>query len=361
MTSTNRQNVTGITISSVWKTYFGFTLFAPLGGNDVYLIDMKGEVVHKWKVPQKPACYGRLLPNGHLLFAGRNDNSELAGFRGSGGFLMELDWNGNMIWEYQDDYLHHSFCRLRDGKMLVLKWVPVPGGISSKVRGGIKGTERDGVMWGDAIEEITPFGGKTWEWKAHEHLDVEKDVICPLDPRDEWTHANYISVSGNGNILISFCRTNTIAIIDRSTGDICWRWGAPYELGHQNGAEFLPEGNILVFDNGLHPPGFDFGYSRILEVNPENDRVVWDYHTASFSLFYSSVMGGCQRLPNGNTLICESINGRIFEVTPACEIVWEYISPHYHDTGIFGHSNIMFSAFRYGPDYEGLAGIESGS
>jgi len=40
-------------------------------------------------------------------------------------------------------------------------------------------------------------------------------------------------------------------------------------------------------------------------------------------------MGGVRRLPNGNTLICETIHGRIFQVTPDGEIVWEYINPNF--------------------------------
>jgi hypothetical protein len=35
-------------------------------------------------------------------------------------------------------------------------------------------------------------------------------------------------------------------------------------------------------------------------------------------------------LPNGNTLIVETENGRGFEVTRAGEIVWEFISPKRH-------------------------------
>jgi hypothetical protein len=34
-----------------------------------------------------------------------------------------------------------------------------------------------------------------------------------------------------------------------------------------------------------------------------------------------------QRLPNGNTLITEETGGRIFEVTPDREIVWEFVNP----------------------------------
>jgi hypothetical protein len=34
-----------------------------------------------------------------------------------------------------------------------------------------------------------------------------------------------------------------------------------------------------------------------------------------------------QRLPNGNTLITESDNGRVFEVTRDGEVVWEFFMP----------------------------------
>ena len=47
--------------------------------------------------------------------------------------------------------------------------------------------------------------------------------------------------------------------------------------------------------------------------------------------FYTHVMGGVERLSNGNTLIVESVNGRIFEVTPDCELVWDYINPDFED------------------------------
>ncbi len=38
-------------------------------------------------------------------------------------------------------------------------------------------------------------------------------------------------------------------------------------------------------------------------------------------------MSGANRLPNGNTLICESVDGTIFEVTPKKETVWKYVNP----------------------------------
>ena len=64
--------------------------------------------------------------------------------------------------------------------------------------------------------------------------------------------------------------------------------------------------------------------------------------------FFSPYISGAQRLPNGNTLICEGVHGRIFEVTPARDVVWEYISPFFFDeSGRPGVNNWVFRAFRY--------------
>lgn len=43
--------------------------------------------------------------------------------------------------------------------------------------------------------------------------------------------------------------------------------------------------------------------------------------------FYSSFISSARRLPNGNTLICEGMYGRIFQVTQSGETVWEYMNP----------------------------------
>jgi hypothetical protein len=75
----------------------------------------------------------------------------------------------------------------------------------------------------------------------------------------------------------------------------------------------------------------------VLEINPQTLEVVWTYSAreAGFaplvddSKFYSVLVSSAQRLPNGNTLICEGADGRFLEVRPDCQIVWEYISPHW--------------------------------
>ena len=66
---------------------------------------------------------------------------------------------------------------------------------------------------------------------------------------------------------------------------------------------------------------------------------VWVYDDREF--FHSNFTSAVQRLRNGNTLITEAWHGRIFEVTPEKETVWEYVAPQ-------GRAN---RAYRYPYDY----------
>jgi hypothetical protein len=113
-------------------------------------------------------------------------------------------------------------------------------------------------------------------------------------------------------------------------------------------AEGLPgAGNVFLFDNhgsAFFPPAWGDRLwqanpsSRVLEVDPIAKKVVWQYtaHASRRPLweFHSSFISSARRLPNGNTLINEGMRGRLFQVTPAGEIVWEYVSPYFGELDI---------------------------
>jgi hypothetical protein len=83
-------------------------------------------------------------------------------------------------------------------------------------------------------------------------------------------------------------------------------------------------GNILIFDNGIGCRSIAHeGCSYILEINPVTKEIVWLYEKSH--RFFSANSGVQQRLSNGNTLITSSCGGRVFEVTPSCQIVWEWV------------------------------------
>lgn len=366
-----RRNVEGVILYNKAKAYEGYTLFIATGCLDVWLIDMYGRFVHRWRVPNPTGLHGYLLPNGNLLYCGRKGLEECdeklrhlgTALAGRGGDIIEMDWDGNLVWKYEDQYQNHTICRMSNGNTLISRFIWIPDELRVRVRGGIPGTERlpngEYAMWTDGFQEVTPDGKVVWEWSAIDHLDPEKNTICPLCPRSEWTHSNSAVELPDGNIVFCYRHISTIGIIDKPTGKIIWQWG-PGEVFHQHDPTLVENGNILLFDNGSHrldPNGEGINYSKVLEVNPRTNKIEWEYKASPPQSFYSWLMGGCQRLPNGNTLICDSEIGRTFEVTREGEIVWDYTFPFYSNyLPIFRLANHVFRAYRYGPDFPGLKG-----
>ena len=342
----------GMTLHEPRKAYQGYTLISPMEGTTTYLLDMDGRIVHQWLLRYRPGDYGYLLGNGNLLIAGRTNKGPVT-IGGRSGIIMEYDWDGNLVWEYEDPTLHHDFCRMPNGNTMVLGWELVPPEIQSKVQGGVPNSEPPGGLWCDYFREVSQEGNTIWEWHAYQHLDPEMDSICPLHRRDEWTHSNTCSVLPDGDILTSWRLLDQVAIVDKTTGAFKWKWGRE-ELGHQHDPNLLENGNILIFDNGWHTLTAPSPGSRIIEVNPKTDRIEWEYKTQPPWDFFSSFISGAQRLPNGNTLICEGMTGRVFEVTYAGEKVWEYLNPFYGADERFGNVNRLFRAYRYSPDFPGF-------
>jgi hypothetical protein len=113
----------------------------------------------------------------------------------------------------------------------------------------------------------------------------------------------------------------------------------------------LENGNILypsrVSQGESSPlfPGFCGGDT--IEMDWDNN-IVWkhtddrQHHTI-------------QRLSNGNTVICDSWSGRIFEVNREGELVWEYISP-FRGSIVGMDTTMMWRAHRYLADYPGFKG-----
>jgi hypothetical protein len=208
----------------------------------------------------------------------------------------------------------------------------------------------------------------------------------PFPVAYDWLHINSIAWLGENrwydggderfhpdNIIFSARNTDIIAIISRRTGDIVWRVGPDYTAGNrehalgpiigQHHAHMIPrglpgEGNILLFDNGGRS-GYGYGddpvasaaereYSRVVEFDPVDLTLVWQYGKPSGPQYMSSiVISAAQRLPNGNTLVTIGVEGRLIEVTPDKEKVWEFSSPF---VTALGNSSV-YRAYRVPPEW----------
>ena len=346
----------GVTEYQRERTFDGVTLFSPLIQQNTYLIGMNGEIIHRWALEAQPGNYAYLLPNGNLFVAVKTPKGPVE-LSAKGGKIQELDWNGNVVWEYQDDFQHHDFRRCQNGNTIYLGWELLPAEAALRVKGGIPGTEHEKGIYGDYIREVNQAGETVWEWHAHEHMKIENYPIAPLVRRMEWAHPNAVQPLANGDVAVSWRHNNLIAIIDRKTGKFKFEWSG-MELGHQHDFQVLENGNCLVFLNT--PPGIGGGGgSTVLEFDPKTKETIWEYQGKPPYTFRSPMISGAQRLKNGNTLICEGQWGRIFEVTPQKEVVWEYISPFFvPDTPAKRESgtNCVFRAYRYdldGPEIQG--------
>lgn len=205
-------------------------------------------------------------------------------------------------------------------------------------------------------------------------------------------------------------------------GDLLYRWGNPENYGrgtpedrtlfNQHEVRWVPQGfqgagNLTMFNNDIRNPNnklpsvlgammesgsadpeisiADIGnYSAIYEITmptsnkgvyiiPESgkigpDSLSWQYTAPDKYSLFSPIMSSAQRLKNGNTLITSGIDGRILEVTPEGENVWEFRNPYKYDYklpdgGVAqpGGSITLFGLFRsllYDKNYAAFEGKE---
>ena len=342
---------TGLTAHDPAQASPGYTLYAPMSGSgEVYLLDGKGEVAHQWQLPYPPGLYGYLLPNGNLFYGGKvRDDGGWDVFeamkRFKGGVMLEVDWDGNIVWEHRDRYHHHDARRTASGVCLYMTVKRMDDGQAAQVRGGQPGSDAGG-MWADVLVEVDAGGNRVWEWHAAEHLDPGRHVITFNDLRDEWSHGNTVVPLADNRVMFSFRNISTVGIIDKGSGNIVWQVGDDV-LAQQHDPSMLDNGNVLIYDNGSHSRHNPMPASRVIEVNPASNEIVWEYRDNPPFNFFSAYISGARRLRNGNTLITEGHFGRIFQVTPAGEVVWEYINPHFAPNEQGYVVNSVFRATHY--------------
>jgi len=311
------------------------TLYSSRLTEEAHLIDLDGQEVHRWAYPQGETWhYAEMLPDGHLVAIIKEQENA------SPGMIFELDWDSKLVWK-ADVAAHHDFDRLDNGNTLVVCREYV-----------VDEALRPGDLKSDVILELTPGGETVWEWHAHEHVrDIAElvPVTFPLEFRD-WGHMNTVESLPHGpaaakdprfragNVLFSCRSIDTIGVIDKETGKLVWAWG-PGVIDKQHMPTMLPNGHILVYDNGLKSKR-----TRIIEIDPPGGEIVWEYQADPPESFFSPSRGSNQRLPNGNTFIADSDSGRLFEVTPDGQTVWEFLTP---DLMKDGRRQPLYRSIRY--------------
>jgi hypothetical protein len=353
--------VTTVTINQPAKTFAGFTLYAcasaDASNTQVFLMNMRGEVVHKWEIPFSMvwpdprhlpgrvqdflvcifACH--LYPNGDLLVVFHGLEHYVNGYG-----LAKLDKASKVIWKYPAN-VHHDVDVGEDGTIYAIQHQMV-----DDMPKGLEFIQTPTRL--DYLVMLTSEGKP--KKKPISILEAFRDspysaLLASLDRRgvkdkkptgltgarfdavvltQDVLHANFVTVLRRdlaskfpafkaGQVLISLRHLDSIAVMDVEKGSIVWAARGPWQGQHD--PQFLDNGHLLLFDNRSLPRG-----SRVLEYDPQTLAIPWSYPGVDGTAFYSSERGMCQRLPNGNTLIVNSEGGELFEVTQAKAIVWSF-------------------------------------
>ena len=339
MKSTIERRNLGLTGYKELLSAGGYTLYAPQTENGrVVLIDILGDVYHEWKMPVRPGRDAVILKNGNLGYNGSNRWSAKlypAWDIWHGGHFMEATWDGDIVWEYEDAYHHHDAQWLDNGNLLYTVAADVP--------------IRKFDMQSDIVREVNRKGEVVWEWRAWEHLTLEEWPIQECFSDDHWPMINGIQQYGEV-VLMSLRTTSGIIAVHKTTGDIVWKLKYPFVA--QQHSPVMTDRGVLCFDNGNMRPS-SIHHSRAIEYDYGSEEVIWEYKDEMPPAFFSPYMGSVQRLWNDNTLICESAFGRLFEVTPDGDVVWEFVIPDFGEYPaplnefITGRHNSCFKAHRY--------------
>ncbi|HXE71803.1 MAG TPA: arylsulfotransferase family protein [Candidatus Nitrosotenuis sp.] len=218
--------------------------------------------------------------------------------------LVRLDSAGQPLWFTQEACYHHDVAVDPRGRI----YVP-SGDLGATMPNGRPNTR------GNCLS-VLDFHGRELE-------RIPVDTLLPEGGREPWYYfinsvrlvAEEIpGVARRGDVLLGLPHLGAVALIDPEARQLRWYWNLPVRYTHD--AHFYGA-NLLIFDNG----GLDAERSEVVELDPRTGEKVWSYQAEGF---HSGWGGSAQRLPNGNTLITQAVEGRVFEVTPQGEVVWEY-------------------------------------
>jgi hypothetical protein len=317
------------------------------------LIDMNGDEVHSWDI-----AYSKVWPKAkHLIFQAPDGaicihgahlypNGDIVLSFGSGNFpygggLVKIDKDSHILWSISENthhdvnldddgniwacahYLHSSrderfplldppffedylLCASPSGK--VIKRISM---LEAIYRSG-----REGMLFANGGNELYPGKGDYGD-----RLHLNNVEVLGKGLADKFPEFNV------GDILVSFRNIDTIAVIDTNTQMV--KWSLTGLFLRQHDPDFLPNGNIMVFDNRKDDNGGRiFGGSRVIEIDPLTQQIVWSYEGSKDKPFCSLIRSKQSILPNGNFLVVESEKGRVIEVTRDKEkrIVWEYVN-----------------------------------
>ncbi|MBF0122758.1 MAG: aryl-sulfate sulfotransferase, partial [Candidatus Omnitrophica bacterium] len=301
------------------------------------LIDMDGTLVHRWIMNQRENIIAwksvTPFPDGSIFL--NSDQTKLD--------WQKVDINSHPLATYDmpEQMAHHaSFC-LKEGGFLGLVQniinVPVQNlslkiEDNSLIQASSTGQIVKTIPLSRLLEKDPGYQEKLKKcYNKLKNLSKKPSRHNTKQPLFDMFHTNNIEnlewdipgIAKKDNWLITVKHLDRIFIIDPKKEEVLWQWGDNI-ISRPHHATFLKGDQILLFDNGVRKKS-----SRVIVLDIRSKKIIWQYGQKPGQEFYTVQRGSAQRLPNGNTLIAEGNQGRVFEVTLSGEIVWEWYTDFY--------------------------------
>jgi len=321
------------------------------------LVDRDGNVLHRWRVdrstlfpdsvdrrgdPTQKILHGSyLLPDGDVVF-----NVDYVG-------AARIDACGNVVWRLPKGN-HHSVARAEDETF----WIPGTSKEQHRTTAehpdGFPGLENP--VWLDQLHHVSADGTLLKKINVLDLLyenDLERYIVRAYQPQTgdnpprtaDITHLNDVEPLSSsmaddyplfeaGDLLVSLRNVGLVLVVDPATRTVKWSGSGP--IIKQHDPDFTGEGRIGIFDNNQDfvKRGRMLGGSRIVTMQPRTDSAVVRFPTAQSEPFYTDTMGKWQQLANGNMLLTESKAGRVVEVSPEGQTVWELVRTPYNNSKV---------------------------
>ena len=193
------------------------------------------------------------------------------------------------------------------------------------------------ALAGHQIVREDATGTREFTWDSWHNIGFDEwigdDGTKSTRTATDYDHPNAVSFDASGNYIVSWRNLNQIMAINSQSGEVMWRIGGvkgDYEFVNdplggftkQHSPKILPNGNLLVYDNGTeHDPQETRAVEYRLDHVAKTATMVWEYHHDP--PIYTGFVGWVERLAGGNTWVGFSLAGRVVEVDPAGNVVWE--------------------------------------
>jgi hypothetical protein len=193
------------------------------------------------------------------------------------------------------------------------------------------------LVAGHVILRQSASGAVQFQWSAWDHFTLAEWVGRPPNLAQltsiDFDHPNSIELDPAGNYIVSFASLTQIVNIDAGTGAMRWRFGGQQNqftlvgdplggFGIQHDVRLLPDGDLLVFDNGnFHNPPESRVVEYRLDAQAMTATLVWQYRHSP--PVFTPFVGSAQRYQNGRTLVGFAAAGLMTEVGADGTVLWE--------------------------------------